>query len=58
MRARRITGREAARLMGVPDDYRLPGSESGALTLMGDAVATPVVRVLTEQLFMPALASR
>ena len=58
VRARRITGREAARLMGVPDDYRLPPSESGALTLMGDAVATPVVRALTEQLFMPALASR
>ena len=56
VRARRMTGREAARLMGVPDDYRLPGSESGALTLMGDAVATPVVRALTEQLFLPALA--
>ena len=56
VRARRMTGREAARLMGVPDDYRLPGSESGALTLMGDAVATPVVQALTEQLFLPALA--
>lgn len=56
IRARRMTGREAARLMGVPEDYRLPGSESAALTLMGDAVATPVVRALTEQLFLPALA--
>lgn len=56
IRARRLTGREAARLMGVPDDYALPSSESGALTLMGDAVATPVVRALTEQLFLPALA--
>ena len=55
VRARRMTGREAARLMGVPDDYRLPASESGALTLMGDAVAAPVVRALTEQVFLPAL---
>ncbi|CAN5177847.1 DNA cytosine methyltransferase [soil metagenome] len=57
VRARRMTGREAARLMGVPEDYVLPSSESGALTLMGDAVATPVVRALTEQLFLPALAN-
>ena len=55
VRARRMTGREAARLMGVPDDYILPSSESAALTLMGDAVATPVVRALSEQLFLPAL---
>jgi DNA (cytosine-5)-methyltransferase 1 len=58
IRARRMTGREAARLMGVPDDYVLPSSESASLTLMGDAVATPVVRALSEQLFLPALASR
>lgn len=51
-----MTGREAARLMGVPEDYVLPSSESAALTLMGDAVATPVVRALTEQVFLPALA--
>jgi DNA (cytosine-5)-methyltransferase 1 len=56
VKARRLTGREAARLMGVSDDYRLPYSESAALTLMGDAVATPVVRALTEQLFLPALS--
>lgn len=55
VRARRMTGREAARLMGVPEDYILPRSENAALTLMGDAVATPVVRALTEQLFLPAL---
>ena len=58
VRARRMTGREAARLMGVADDYVLPSSESAALTLMGDAVATPVVRALTEQLFLPALGTR
>ncbi|MFN7111135.1 MAG: hypothetical protein ACK4M2_05815 [Brevundimonas sp.] len=42
----------------VPDDYRLPGSESAALKLMGDAVAVPVVRALTEGLLLPALTSR
>lgn len=52
---RRLTGREAARLMGVSDDYRLPTSESAALKLMGDAVAVPVVEALTRQLFEPAL---
>ncbi|OYX74321.1 MAG: DNA (cytosine-5-)-methyltransferase [Brevundimonas sp. 32-68-21] len=57
-RVRRLTGREAARLMGVSDDYRLPDSESAALKLMGDAVAVPVVRALTEGLLLPALSSR
>lgn len=54
-RTRRLTGRECARLMGVPDDYRLPGSQSAALKLMGDAVAVPVVRALMQGLLAPAL---
>ena len=57
-RVRRLTGREAARLMGVSDAYRLPASESAALKLMGDAVAVPVVRALTEGLLLPALTGR
>lgn len=56
-RVRRLTGREAARLMGVAEDYVLPSSESAALKLMGDAVAVPVVRALTEGLLRPALDS-
>lgn len=55
VRARRLTGREAARLMGVPDDYRLPPGETAALKLMGDAVAVPVVRALADGLLRPAL---
>lgn len=39
------------------DDYRLPSSESAALKLMGDAVAVPVVRALTEGLLLPALTA-
>lgn len=56
-RVRRLTGREAARLMGVSEDYALPASESAALKLMGDAVAVPVVRALSEGLLAPALRS-
>jgi DNA (cytosine-5)-methyltransferase 1 len=57
MRLRRLTGRESARLMGVAEGYELPSSESAALKLMGDAVAVPVVRALSEGLLMPALRS-
>ena len=54
-RLRRLTAREAGRLMGVAEDYALPKSQSAGLKLMGDAVAVPVVRALTEQLLAPAL---
>lgn len=54
VRARRLTAREAARLMGLSDDYRLPASESAGLKLMGDAVAVPVVRTLSNGLLLPA----
>jgi len=58
VRARRLTGRECARLMGLAETWRLPGSESAALKLMGDAVAVPVVRALAEGLLAPALGLR
>ncbi|AQR60359.1 DNA (cytosine-5-)-methyltransferase [Brevundimonas sp. LM2] len=58
VRARRLTGREAARLMGVPDTYVLPAGQTAALKLMGDAVAVPVVRALCDGLLRPALAGR
>lgn len=54
---RRLTGREAARLMGMSEDYSLPAGESAALKLMGDAVAVPVVRALSDGLLRPALGS-
>ena len=56
-RVRLLTGREAARLMGVADAYVLPSSESAALKLMGDAVAVPAVRALSRNLLIPALAA-
>lgn len=54
-RVRRLTGREAARLMGLPDSYVLPTSEVAALKVMGDAVAVPVVRALADQILRPLL---
>ncbi len=54
-RVRTLTGREAARLMGLPDSYILPRTEGDALKLMGDAVAVPVARAIGEQILMPML---
>lgn len=52
-RSRLMTAREGARLMGLPDDYPLPQSESQALKLVGDGVAAPVVRWLSAHLLEP-----
>lgn len=57
-KVRWLTAREAARLMGLPEAYRLPGSASAALKLMGDAVAVPVVRALSEGLLTPGAGRR
>ena len=58
VRSRLMSARETARLMGLPDTYRLPASYSAACHLTGDGVATPVVRHLAQWLFEPLLASR
>jgi DNA (cytosine-5)-methyltransferase 1 len=56
LRARLMTAREAARLMGLPDDYRLPARYNDAYRLAGDGVAVPVVRRLRDGLFAPLLS--
>ena len=56
VRSRLLTAREGARLMGLADSYRLPGSQSAALQVIGDGVAVPVVRRLAEQVLEPLLA--
>jgi DNA (cytosine-5)-methyltransferase 1 len=58
VRSRLMTAREGARLMGLPDDYALPASQSAGLKLVGDGVAVPVVRLLAEQLLEPLLSDR
>lgn len=47
---RLLTVREAARLMGAPESYKLPGSYNDGYTAMGDAVAVPVARYLAQHL--------
>jgi DNA (cytosine-5)-methyltransferase 1 len=55
VRGRLLGAREAARLMGLPEEYRLPGSATAALHLAGDGVACPVVRHLAQHVLEPLL---
>ena len=52
-RTRLMNPREAARLMGLPDAYVLPARATDAFHLVGDGVATPVVRFLSGRLLLP-----
>lgn len=58
IRTRLISPREAARLMGLPDDYPLPASQTAALQLAGDGVCVPVVRWLCDHLLAPLAGQR
>lgn len=58
VRSRLITGREGARLMGLPDTYILPRKTTAALHVVGDGVAAPVVRWLAEQVLEPLTGSQ
>jgi DNA (cytosine-5)-methyltransferase 1 len=55
VRARLLTPREGARLMGLPEDYAIPLGATTAMKLLGDGVAVPVVRALAEQILEPLL---
>lgn len=57
VRSRLLSSREAARLMGLPDDYKLPKSYNEAYHLAGDGVVVPVVRYLAENLLEPIMVS-
>jgi DNA (cytosine-5)-methyltransferase 1 len=56
VRTRLLTGREAARLMGLPESYVLPAAATSALHVAGDGVAVPVVRWLAQELLEPLLS--
>lgn len=55
IRSRLISSRETARLMGLPDTYKLPSRYNEAYHLTGDGVAVPVVRHLAAHIFEPVL---
>ncbi len=53
VRSRLLSPREAARLMGVPEDYPLPLNYNEAYHLFGDGLAVPVVAWLSTHLLTP-----
>ncbi|MCC6342517.1 MAG: DNA cytosine methyltransferase [Bryobacterales bacterium] len=53
IRTRLLSPREAARLMGVPDSFKLPAKYNDAYKAMGDGVVVPVVSWLSEYLLRP-----
>lgn len=53
VRTRLVSARETARLMGLPEEYRLPVRYNDAYHLTGDGVAVPVVRHIAEHLIGP-----
>jgi DNA (cytosine-5)-methyltransferase 1 len=57
VRSRLMTVRECARLMGAPDEFRIPGTYNQGYRAMGDAVAVPVTAFLARHLLKP-LANR
>ncbi|SDZ38775.1 DNA (cytosine-5)-methyltransferase 1 [Jannaschia faecimaris] len=56
LRARLLSTREAARLMGLPDSYHMPGNYNAAYKVAGDGVVVPVVQYLDRTLFRRVLA--
>ena len=56
VRSRLLSPREAARLMGLPDEYVLPPNYNDAYHLAGDGVAVPVVRFLAAHILEPVIA--
>lgn len=47
---RRLTPRECARLMGFPDDFRIPVSDTQAYKQFGNSVAVPVIESVARQI--------
>ena len=57
VRSRLLSPREAARLMGLDDDYKLPLRYNDAYHVAGDGVCVPVVRHIASNLLEPILAA-
>jgi DNA (cytosine-5)-methyltransferase 1 len=56
VKSRLLSPREAARLMGLDDDYVLPERHNHAYHVCGDGVCVPVVRHIAEHILKPTLA--
>jgi DNA (cytosine-5)-methyltransferase 1 len=56
VRSRLLSPREAARLMGLSDSYKLPSRYNDAYQLAGDGVCVDVVRYLSKSLLEPLVA--
>jgi DNA (cytosine-5)-methyltransferase 1 len=56
-RTRILSPREAARLMGAPETFKLPGTFNDGYKAMGDAVAAPVAAYLAKHLLSPLAAA-
>lgn len=50
---RLLTVRETARLMGAPEQFKIPGTYNDGYMAMGDAVAAPVAEYLSVHLLAP-----
>jgi len=55
IRSRLLSPREVARLMGLPETYKLPEKYNDAYHLAGDGLVVPVVRHLAENILEPSL---
>lgn len=55
VRSRLLSTREAARLMGLDDDYKLPDNYNAAYHLAGDGVVVPVVQHIARHVLEPIL---
>ena len=56
VRSRLLSARETARLMGLPDTYKLPTAYNDAYHVTGDGIAVPAVRHLAANILEPILA--
>jgi DNA (cytosine-5)-methyltransferase 1 len=57
IRSRLLSVREAARLMGLPEQYWLPSNYNDGYHVMGDAVVVPVVSWLEQHILQPLALS-
>jgi DNA (cytosine-5)-methyltransferase 1 len=56
VRSRLLSGREAARLMGLPDEFKLPRVYNETYHLLGDGLVVPVVNHLAQMLLAKFVA--